>query len=49
MRWAARAEIEDDRACFLQMADAWTKVALVKADGARQSAFEEHATQQQAH
>ncbi len=40
LRWAARAEIEEDRVCFLEMADAWTKIALIKSDGARQIAFE---------
>jgi len=38
LRWAAKAATEQERLTFLQMADAWTRVALVRADVATQFA-----------
>lgn len=40
MRWAAKAQTEEERQTFLEMADAWTRVAFVVSDGARRSAFD---------
>jgi hypothetical protein len=40
MRWAAKAQTEEERLTFLEMADAWTRVAFVVSDGFRQSAFD---------
>ena len=36
LRWAARAENETERRAFLEMADAWTRVALVQSDATTQ-------------
>ena len=42
IRWAAKANTEGERRTFLEMADAWTRVALVRTDVATQSAFDGH-------
>jgi hypothetical protein len=36
-RWAAEAKAKEDQADFLEMARAWTNIALVEADVARQA------------
>ena len=39
-RWAAQAKNEDERIALLEMARAWTHVAWVEHDVARQSLFD---------
>jgi hypothetical protein len=38
IRWAAQAKDNDERQAFLEMADAWKKVALIQTDVAHQTA-----------
>jgi hypothetical protein len=40
LRWAAQAQIEKDREQLLDMAKAWTHVALAQRDVIRQAAFD---------
>jgi hypothetical protein len=40
LQWAAKANTEKDRQTFLEMADAWTRVAWIRSDATRQSAFD---------
>ena len=44
IRGAARAKTEKERKTFLEMAHAWTRVALAASDGAKQFALNESAT-----
>jgi len=37
-RWAAEAKTKEDQEILLEMAKAWTNIALVESDGARQIA-----------
>ncbi len=39
-RWAANAGTDAERKTYLEMAEAWKRVALVQADVRRQSEFE---------
>ena len=39
-RWAAEAKHEDEQKLFIEMAEAWTNIALVEADVAVQSVSE---------
>jgi hypothetical protein len=40
VRWAAEATDQEDRETFLQMAKAWTRIALVDRDVAKQIVLE---------
>jgi hypothetical protein len=42
-RWAAEAKNEDDQKLLFEMAKAWTNIALVEADVARQSVADRRA------
>jgi hypothetical protein len=41
-RWAAQTKNQKDREAFLDMAKAWTHIALVQRDVVRQSAFDKY-------
>jgi hypothetical protein len=43
-RWATEAKRREDQEILLQMAKAWTNIALVETDVTAQSARDEHAT-----
>jgi hypothetical protein len=44
LKWAARSTTDKERNTFLEMADAWTRIALVDANVVSQSAADEIAT-----
>jgi hypothetical protein len=43
-RWAAEAKTKEDQDILLGMAKAWTNIALVESDIARQVSFERRVT-----
>jgi hypothetical protein len=49
LQWAARVETEKERQVFLKMADAWTRIALVRNDMTVQFAADTNGAKQQIH
>jgi hypothetical protein len=49
LQWAARAKTEKERQAFLEMADAWTRVALVHNDVTVQFAADANGAKRQIH
>ena len=49
IRWAAKANTEEERQAFLEMADAWTQAALVQTDVPMQSVAAANVAKRQIH
>ena len=49
LKWAAGAKTEDERQAFLEMADAWTRVALVQSDVTMQFVADANVAKRQIH
>ena len=49
LRCAAGAKTEEERQAFLEMADAWTRIALVQHDVSRQIAADANEAKQRPH
>lgn len=49
LQWAAKAKGEAEQRAFLEMADAWTHIALVHPDATMQFAADANGAKQQIH
>ena len=49
IRWAAKANTEEERQAFLEMADAWTWAALAQTDVPTQSVADANVAKRQIH
>ena len=49
LKWAAGAKTEEERQVFLEMADAWTRAALVQSGGTMQFAADANVAKRQVH